>query len=45
VKSGDVDDTMKASVSVPGKGDALRRIAVVMTRKRTRTAGGEIPQQ
>lgn len=44
-RSGELSEEMKATVSVPGNGDALRRLMFTQTRKRTRTPGGELPQQ
>jgi hypothetical protein len=44
-RRGTLDEQMTGTVSVQTKGDAFKRVAITQTRSRSRTPGGEVPQQ
>src|SRR5262245_8989995 len=44
-RRGTLDEQMTGTVSVQAKGDAFNRVAITQTRSRSRSPGGEVPQQ
>jgi hypothetical protein len=44
-RRGVLDEQMTGSVSVQAKGDAFTRVAITLTRSRSRAPGGEVPAQ